>query len=401
VTDVEVVVVGAGPAGSTLAGLLAAEGHRVLVVDRARFPRPKACGECLSPGSIEALSRMGLLAWIEEASHATLDGWRLRSPGVDVAARFGADRHGYGMSRQVLDASLLDAARARGAEVLEEAHVRHAEAACGLEPPSVTIRTREGASRTLRARIVVGADGLRSVVSRSLGLVRRAPRLRKVSLTFHLRVRDRPGPPGSRRQGVLDTGDGVTLGLAPIRADASRWNATLVADARRHGRLVAADPVGFLRRIVSTRTELADWSIEGGPWSSGPFDWPVRWCWAPGVVLVGDAAGYYDPFTGQGIYRALRSAELAAPSVIEALRSRSPVWKSLEDYSVAWHRETRTSVWIQRAVEAVMTRPTVRRTVLRRLVASGGLAEVIRVTGDIAPPATLLNPRVWLGGLLH
>jgi flavin-dependent dehydrogenase len=396
VTDAEVVVVGGGPAGSTLAGILAGQGHGVLVVDRGRFPRPKPCGECLNPGGIEVLRRTGLLARIEERPHARLDGWRLRSPGVDVAARFGADTYGWGVSRQVLDATLLDAARERGAEVLEESHVERVEAARGEGRPSVTLRTKGGAARTLRPRIVVGADGLRSVVSRSLGLVRRAPRLRKVSLTFHLRVSPRGVPRDSHGEGILDTRDGITLGLAPIQADAARWNATLVADARRYGRRVAADPRGFLRGVASARAELIDWEIEGGPWSSGPFDWPVRRCWAPGAILVGDAAGYYDPFTGQGIYRALRSAELAAGALAAVLGSHAPAWELLEGYSAAWRRETRAPVWIQRGVEAVMAHGPVRRPVLRRLGASGGLADVIRVTGDVAPPATLLNPRVWL-----
>jgi len=255
---------------------------------------------------------------------------------------------------------------------------------------------RGGPARTLRPRAVVGADGLRSVVSRSLGLVRRTPKLRKVSLTFHLHVPRRAAPADSAHEGILDTRDGMTLGLAPIRADGTRWNATLVGDSRRHGRSMADDPAGFLRHVVSTRMELRDWEVEGGPWASGPFDWPVRRCWAPGAALVGDAAGYYDPFTGQGIYRALRSAELAAPAVEGVLSSPTPTWAPFEAYSAAWRRETRPSVWVQRGVEAVMSHAPVQGSVLRRLAASGGLADVIRVTGDVAAPVTLLNPRVWL-----
>ena len=317
-------MVGGGPAGSTLAGILAAGGRDVLVVDRERFPRPKACGECLNPGGLAALRRLGLLGWMEERSPARLDGWRLRSQGVEAAAGFGSGVHGYGIARQVLDTALLRAAAARGATVLEEARVESVEAAQGLARPSVTIRARGGAARTFRPRVVVGADGLRSVVSRSLGLVRRNPKLRKVSLTFHLHVPRQAAPADSAHEGILDARDGVTLGLAPIRADGTRWNATLVGDSRRHGRTMAGDPAGFLRHVVSTRTDLCDWEVEGGPWASGPFDWPVRRCWAPGVVLVGDAAGYYDPFTGQGIYRALRSAELAAPAVDAVLAPPRP-----------------------------------------------------------------------------
>lgn len=401
-TNPDVLVVGGGPAGSTVAGLLAGAGRRVLVVDRARFPRPKPCGECLNPGAVEALERLGLLERVQALAPAKLRGWRLRGSGVEAAAGFGGAVTAMGIARDVLDAALLEAARDRGADVLEETRVERVEAARRGGSPVVHLCDADGGRHTLQPGVVVGADGLRSVVSRSLGLVRRTPRLRKVSLTFHVRRSPAFGPDDARAgrgnagEGVLDTRDGITLGTAPIRADGTLWNATVVADARRHGRQVATDPEGFFRRVAAHRG-LALGEITGGPWASGPFDWPLRRCWAPGVVLVGDAAGYYDPFTGQGIYRALRSAELAAEAVARVLEQPSRDWAPLAAYSVTWRRETRPSVWVQRAVEAVLAHAALARPVLRRLRASGGLARVIRVTGDVAAPVTLLNPAVWLG----
>lgn len=418
-TDPDVLVAGGGPSGSTAGGLLAEMGWRVLIVDRARFPRPKPCGECVNPGAVAALTRLGLLARIQALEPAHLSGWHLRGAGVDVAARFGGDLHGLGVSRADLDAALLDAARGRGAEVLEETHVEQVAPAATDGRPTVTLRAANGTRRTVRPRVLVGADGLRSVTSRALGLVGRAPRLRKLSLTFHL-CGDPPAgwQDGSgERQGTLDVRDGITLGLAPVAADGTRWNATVVADARRYGRAVADDPVGFFRGVLDGRTGedpdrsrgrapavggarsasgLRGWHIEGGPWASGPFDWPARRCWAPGAVLVGDAAGYFDPFTGQGIYRALRSAELATEAVAEALAGPAPSWTALAAYDAAWRRETRAAVWVQRGVETVMAHAGLARPVLRRLNVSGGFARVIRVTGDVAAPVTLLDPRVWL-----
>lgn len=401
-TDPDVLVVGAGPAGSTVAGILAETGRHTVLVDRARFPRPKPCGECLNPGAVAALARLGLLQDVEALAPARLEGWRLRGGNVDVAARFGDALHGYGVSREVLDAALLDAARRRGAGLLEETRVEAVEAAGADGRPTVHLRLPDGVRRTVRPRMVVGADGLRSVVSRSLELVGRAPRLRKISLTFHVR-REPDGPPDAgpdARQGTLDTRDGITLGLAPVTADGRLWNATVVARADRYGRQVARDSVGFFRRVLDERAgpvPQPHWEIEAGPWASGPFDWPVRRRWAPGVVLVGDAAGYYDPFTGQGIYRALRSAEMAAEAVGEALATPTPSWRSLAAYDAAWRRETRAPVWVQRAVETVMSHEALSGLVLRRLNVSGGLPRVIRVTGDVDAPAALLDPRVWLG----
>jgi len=418
-SDPDVLVAGGGPSGSTAGGLLAEMGWSVLIVDRARFPRPKPCGECVNPGGVAALARLALLERIQALAPAHLSGWRLRGAGVEVTARFGGSVRGFGVSRTDLDAALLDAARSRGAEVLEETHVEQVAPATTDGRPTVILRGAKGTRRTVRPRLLVAADGLRSITSRALGLVARTPRLRKLSLTFHLRGDPPAGwhDGSGELQGTLDVRDGITLGVAPLAADGTRWNATVVADAGRHGRAVADDPVGFFHRVLDERTGedpgrkggraptvagaggasgFRRWRIEGGPWASGPFDWPTRRCWAPGVVLVGDAAGYFDPFTGQGIYRALRSAELAAKAVAEVLARPTPSWTALAAYDAAWRHETRAAVWVQRGVETVMAHAGLARPVLRRLHASGGLARVIRVTGDVAAPVSLLDPRVWL-----
>ena len=391
-------MVGGGPGGATTAALLAAAGRDVLLVDRARFPRPKPCGECIDPGAVAALERTGALPDVEALQPERLEGWRLRTRGADVAAAFGGGIHALALDRSRLDAALLSRAAAAGARILEGVQVLSVSAADGPPQrevpgpgnrPAVELRMPGGEVHTLRPRAVVGADGLRSVVVRSLELLARGPRLRKVSLSLHV---DGEGLP--RGQGVLDVGDDVTLGLAPVGP--ARWNVTVVTAHPARIAELGADPAAFAANVLRARFPTARWRAFDGPLASGPFDWPVRRAWAPGVALVGDAAGYFDPFTGQGIYRALRTAELAAPAVDEALRVGS--WAPLRTYDARWQREVRWSRRVQRAVERVMSRPALRARVLRRLAASGGLSTVIRVTGDAAEPTTLLWPGVWLGG---
>src|SRR6185503_2280361 len=117
--------------------------------------------------------------------------------------------------------------------------------------------------------------------------------------------------------------------------DGRRWNATVVVDADREGRAVAGDPARFaLERIAETLGGSWRGRRVDGPWASGPFDWPTRRTVADGVVLVGDAAGYYDPLTGQGIYRALRSAELAARAIDSALRGGRVSSADLRGYAL-------------------------------------------------------------------
>lgn len=388
--DPDVLVVGGGPAGSTVARLLALGGWEVLVVDRARFPRPKPCGECVNPGAVAVLERMDLLETVLGLAHCRLDGWRLRTTGVDMTAAFGGGRMGLGVSRQLLDDALLRAARRAGATVLEGAQVQHVEPAQRGDPrPFVTIRV-DGHIRTVRPRLVVGADGLRSKVARSLGLSSRGPGARKVSVTVHV-----TGPGLPQTTGVMDVRDGFTLGVAPLGGD--RWNVTLVADVNRDGHRLAGDPVALLADKLCARFPDFEWALADGPWVSGPFDAPVRRSWAPGVVLVGDAAGYFDPFTGQGIYRALRSAELASEAVRQTLEQPSGGWAHLVRYHHLWTREVRWRRAVQRGVDLIMARPALRAATLRRLAAAGGLAQVIRVIGDMASPASLLRPSVWVG----
>lgn len=392
----DVLVVGGGPAGSTVAGLVARRGWAVEVVDRARFPRPKPCGECLNPGGVEALRRLGLLRPVLDLEPATLRGWRIRTreagPAVGTfAPEAGA---GLGIPRTELDHALLREAAARGARIVQGRTVEEVRPATNGRPPEVRLRDRHGETTTRSARLVVGADGLRSVTARSLDAHRRRPRLRKVSITVRLRGR---GP--SRGRGRLVLHDDLVLGLAPVHARRSLWNATVVAGASRYGGAVSDDPPGFLLGALE-RAPLR-WDVGpdvlGGPWASGPFDWPVERAGGDRVLLVGDAAGYYDPLTGQGMYRALRSAEIAARTIDTTLKQRRFSDRMLEAYDRALRREFRPGRRIQRAVEAVVSRRGLRERAVSLLVgAPGSLSALIRVTGDAAPPSSLLRPGSWL-----
>jgi len=170
----DVIVVGGGPAGASTAWALARNGVDVLLLDRARFPRPKPCAEYLSPQASRILADMGALEGIERAGAAQLAGMTVRAPnGVAFEGRFAA-AHGFrgfrdrglALRRETLDAIVLDRARAAGARVAEGVAVRDLlrdahRRVCG-------VRASDGErERALAARVVVGADGLR----RELGAV--------------------------------------------------------------------------------------------------------------------------------------------------------------------------------------------------------------------------------------
>lgn len=393
----EVLVVGAGPAGSTLAGLLARTGRDVLLVDRAVFPRPKPCGECLNPGAVAALGRLGLLNRVRALDPARLDGWTVEGRLASASAAFGGGLHGLGMARERLDAALVEAAVARGARLREGVRLEAVEAAGPDGRPRARLRPADGPPVELRPRMVVGADGLRSRVARALGLAAREPGPGRLSLTC--RVRGVPAGAWSQEggglRGRLSVHGGVTLGLAPVDGPASAGNATVVVAARRHGRAVAGRARSFAAEVLRSRLPGADVEVVDGPWASGPFRQPVRRRWAPGVVLVGDAAGYFDPFTGQGIYRALRSAELAAEAAeafLEAPGSPAP----LAAYDAAWAAEVASGRRLQAAVDGIMARGWIREPALAAVAGAGLLRRIIRVTGDAAPVSSLFPPPLRL-----
>lgn len=405
----DVIVVGAGPAGSTAALRFARAGFDVLLLDRHAFPRPKPCGDCMSPQATRVLDELGVLDAVLAQQPAQLEGWRIVAPGAACFdGRFdriaGVDRlvaRALALSRDRLDAVLLDAARSAGARIITGVRIHD------LIDGGVAGATRSGEPFRARAHLVVGADGLRSVVARRIAAPARRARLRKVSLTAHMHAA-RSDPV----YGEMHLAHGVCVGIAPVTAGEDVvCNVTVVADADRHGRDVARDPHGFFRATLARFPSLMN-RLTGafaghrqdsrgrtaGLLVSGPFDVPVRRVVADGLALAGDAAGYYDPFTGQGIHQALADAALLAEEAVPALHRGSGPLPALRRYARRRRRLVRGTRLVQRMIEAVMSRAALADFAIDRLArrpATG--AALLAVTGDLAPASSLFTPAVLRG----
>lgn len=392
----DVVVVGAGPAGSAVAAFLAERGIGVALLERAAFPRPKPCAEYLSPEASRVLDRLGLGTVLDAEAPARLGGMRVVSPGgIAFIGRFRGEHefrghrdHGLALPREVLDHHLADAAVRRGAELHEETLVEGLERENGWWRLAVR---RGGRREAVHTPLVIGADGLHSRVARVLGVARRGRRTR-VALVAH-----GEGVTEMGSVGEMHVGRHGYVGLAPVGRGLT--NISAVVDLRRA--TAAGPPEQWFRRTIRTYPRVAA-RLEGARLVTpvravGPFArWTVR-ATGDGVLLVGDAADFYDPFTGEGIYAALRGAELAAAHAAAALETGRLAAGDLTPYDAARRREFGGKWVVERAVSWAVARPRVFDHVARRLAARPAMADLlVGVTGDFVPPRHVLRFRyLW------
>jgi menaquinone-9 beta-reductase len=408
--DAEVIIVGGGPAGAATAWMLAREGVDVLVLERARFPRDKPCAEYVSPQASRIFAEMGVLDRIETAGAAQLAGMVVRSPaGVSFRGDFrgghgfrGFRDRGLALRRPVLDTILLECARSAGARIFEESRVTELVRDRTGRVVGVEARRSDsdlpgggggggvGVASVLRGRAVVGADGLRSVVARRLGLTRQARWPRRIAFVTHY-----GGVDGMGSAGEMHVERNGYLGLAQVGH--GETNVALVVPARV-ARGVGSRQGDFLRQWIDQRPHLAlrfrDAAQTSPVLATGPFAAHARAAWSPGAALVGDAADFFDPFTGEGIYAALRGAELLSPYLAEAARSATS--RSSDLALAAYDRRRRDEFrgkWrVERAVGFAVGSPAIFNRVARVLSAHRDMADLlVGVTGDFVPAREVMR----------
>lgn len=394
----EVVIVGAGPAGSATAIHLARAGHAVTLLDRARFPREKACSEYLSPETVRHLATLGVLDTLDAQGRTALEGTRVRAAhGASLLGRF-ADAGGtpyrstgLAMPRRILDATLLDAARAAGVTVHEATTLR-VLSAMGPHGRTLTLEDHDGHRRELTARAVVGADGLRSVVARQAGLHRQGW-LKRVAFVAHVE-----GVTGLGRVAEMHVGEQGYIGLNPLGDNVA--NVALVVPAALAA-TARGDAVGFFHRQLETlpgvrgRVDAARTVRE--VMVTGPFAANCRQSTADGMLLVGDAADFFDPFTGEGVCTALAGAALAAETLGEALTASGPITaRHLAGYRTARRRAFLGKWIVERLIGYSMLAPRLFDRAVARLDRRGMADTLIGVTGDFVSPWRVVNP--WFLG---
>lgn len=343
--EFDVVVVGGGPGGAATAAFLAREGWRVALLDKARFPRDKTCGDAISGKAVSVLRELGLDDWVEREPHAKAMGVVFSSPAGDVVQipfprrvdpramkdqrRYTYAIPGYTQRRLVYDNILFQFAKKQdGVTALEEHEATDVIVDDG-RAAGVVAKGPDGAPRRFRARFVVGADGALSVVSRKLGAYDRDPahwigafRIYYEGITgmtddieIHFIEDLIPGyfwifP---LENGLANVGAGMLE--TDLKGLSGAYHGKKVNMREITYRVIREHPL-FKERFAKAR-EVPD-SFHGWLLPLGSKHVKVH---GNGWMLVGDAAALIDPFSGEGIGNAMVSGRLASDVITKALRA--------------------------------------------------------------------------------
>ncbi|MEY2564679.1 MAG: hypothetical protein QOH88_2872 [Verrucomicrobiota bacterium] len=335
----DVAIVGGGPAGSSCAAFCASAGLRTLLLEREIFPREKVCGDCLNPACWPILRRLQLIERVRMLPHGVLDrvefvGLHGRTLSVPLPA---GDEGEIAVKRSLFDQLLLRRARELSATIHEGSTVTALSA-----PLSATEHWRiTTAAENFEARTLVAADGRNSTIARLCHLLPRNAKER-VALQTHL-----PLPDDFGNRVVLQFRPEGYSGQAPVGE--GQLNLCLVS---------VPDRIAGMRQWAETHFGIA----QEHPWRTiTPLTRAPIAAAHPSLFLVGDAARVVEPFTGEGIYYALASGELAAAAIVSQRQGRN---EAAAQYSAAHGRLYRGRLWINRLARAAVLSPRLASTLL-------------------------------------
>jgi geranylgeranyl reductase family protein len=383
---IDVLVVGAGPAGTTVAATVAASGHSVVVVDRAATPGGKPCGELLTPRALVALERIGLAGDRLAAFHAVTH-VRFTTRSASSAARWPSHEeqpdHGLVAPRERLDAMLVEHAVAAGAEVLGNHEATAPIVERGFVRGARLVRA-DGTTTEVRAGFTVVADGANSRFGRALGTHRQST---WPSALAHRAIYASSLHDAAEIELVVDLEDRAGTAITGYgwmfpRGDGTANVGVLMMSTSPSFQVV--NPAHLLDRFVAdndTRWRLHGEAVHPPAGGRIPMGASVRPAAGPTYLVVGDAAGVANPLSGAGIEYAIETGVLAGGVLDEALRTGQAA--SLQRYPKLIDDRYGTYFKVGRLVDRVLGRPSLARRVAGTAAARPAFARsLIRVSAN-------------------
>lgn len=346
----DVVIVGAAPAGSIAALILARAGHRVALLDRAAFPRTKVCGNCINPSAWHIWDRLGLRKSYEALPHQELAGFTLHSENRLIFEQtFQPPHRGpRAVARDVLDDWLRREAQNSGAEFFPETTVT------GIDSKNGTVQTTCG---EFSGQLIFGADGRNSPVARQANLMPSPRRCHRVAWQASI-----PAPPELDDHVHMHLFEEGYFGIC--RYNSTHAVISMVLDSRH-----TQHPLELVRRTFP-RLEEQSW-LRMNPITRAPARTGSGCVW-----LLGDAARVVEPFTGEGITFALSTGVLAAESAIQGFIQKDPA-TALKHYAQAHRQLYRRRAWVNTLVRWSLTTPSHAVRVLRKIKPSPALVSFL------------------------
>ena len=391
VIDTDVLVIGAGPAGSAAGYWLAKHGCAVTIVEKKHFPREKTCGDGLTPRAVKQLEDMGLGERL--SNFHRYEGLRATAHGKELELQWPTHpvypRHGYVVRRRELDEMVARNAQHAGATLLEGHEATAPLHENGRLVGATVLGKDADESTTIRAKHVVVADGANSRFGRSLGTARRkewpygtairtywqSPRHAEPWIESALDVKDREGNSMPGYGWIFPVGDGtinVGVGLLSTFKKFKDVNTTVLLDSYAH---MIADSWGIDPGSPECKATAGKIPMGG---SVGPKSGPT-------YLVVGDAAGSVNPFNGEGIDYAYETARIAADILHQAISANDPA--ALQRYQSMLDDEYGQYFKVARLFARIIGRPAIMRELSRVGMQSRTLMEwVLRIMANLLRP---------------